>query len=108
MRLLHSLFDELVNFVEIEQAQRHVSSADEKCKGDTRPWYDKFLHIGRWRNPEAGLAYLAWSSGLRYDEDWVDKDDPDFGKPTLQALAAPEITLLHKWWKEERPNILSL
>lgn len=41
---------------------------------------------------------------LKNNEDWVDKNDPDFGQPTLQALAAQEVLVLYNWWKEERPN----
>jgi len=100
-RMLHALFDELVNFVEIDQAWRHVLSADEKRNSGR---YGKRFHLERWRSPEAGLAHLEWAANLKHDEEWVDKDDPDFGKPTAQALAAQEITLIYKWWKEERPK----
>lgn len=34
----------------------------------------------------------------------MDKNDPDYGKPTHQALAAQETFALYKWWKEERPK----
>lgn len=89
-RLLHSAFDSLVDFVEIEQAAMHLicSDADQrKFKG---------------RCPSAGIAYLEWASQLKADEEWVDKNDPDYGKPTHQALAAQETYALYKWWKEER------
>jgi len=57
-----------------------------------------------WRCPEAGLAYLDWASVLKHDEDWIDKNDPTYGRPTIQALAAQETRALYNWWKNERPN----
>jgi hypothetical protein len=102
-RLLYSVFDELVNFVEIEQALRYVSSFDKKQK-KSRPAGYKCIRIGRWRDPEAGLAYLEWAANLKQDEEWVDKDDPQFGHSTPQALAAQETITLYKWWKEKRPK----
>jgi hypothetical protein len=36
--------------------------------------------------------------------DWVDPNDPDFGKFTNQALAAQETIVLYRWWKEVRPT----
>jgi len=36
---------------------------------------------------------------LTCGEDWgVDKDSPDYGKPTGQALRAKEIKELYTWW----------
>ena len=94
-RLLHTAFDELVNFVEIELAWMHAISSSTKRN---------FLRLGRWRSAEAGLAYLDWASHLKMDEDWIDKNDPDYGQPTQQALAAQETLRLYRWWKEERPK----
>lgn len=34
----------------------------------------------------------------------MDKNDPSFGQPTFQALAAQETITLYNWWKKERPN----
>lgn len=105
-RLLHAIFDELVNFVEIEQAWMLVVFSDEEREKYKTPWYRTLFHIGVWRCPEAGLAYLDWAAGLKNDEDWLDKNNPSFGQPTSQALAAQEILDLYKWWKEERPKRL--
>ncbi len=96
-RMLHSAFDSLVDFVEIEQAWRHLVWSDQNKKHRKR-WFR------RWHNPEAGLEHLNWAASLLHDEDWVDKNDPDFGKPTHQALAAAETVALYKWWKEARPK----
>lgn len=87
--------------IAIDRAPTVAAWVLQKCNSGR---FGKRFHLGRWRNPEAGLAYLEWASNLKHDEEWVDKDDPDCGKPTSQALAAQEITLLYKWWKEERPK----
>lgn len=103
-RVLHSLFDELVNFVEVETARFHIICSDDERKKYNIPWYQKLFHFFTWRCPEAGLAHLEWAAGLKNDEDWSDKNDPSYGQPTPQALAAQEIIKLYKWWKEERPK----
>jgi hypothetical protein len=99
-RLLHSIFDELVSFVEIELACQFVVCSDDEGKKYKTPWY----RIGSWRSPEAGIAYLEWASELKYDTDILSKDDPRLGQPTSQALAAQETFTLYRWWKQERPN----
>ena len=102
-RMLHCLFDELVDFVEIEQAKDVQRFSDDENKK-----YNTFLNraldsIGLWRCPEAGLAYLTWAANLKQDEEWgVAKESPTFGQPTQQALVAQETIVLYKWWKEER------
>ena len=103
-RLLHAAFDELVNFVEIEQAWMLVISSKDDSKKYKTPWYRTIFSFKRWRNPEAGVAHLDWAAGLKNDDNWMDKNDPDFGQPTQQALAARETFALYKWWKEERPK----
>jgi hypothetical protein len=103
-RLLHAVFDELVNFVEIEQAWKLIICSEEDHKKYQVPWYHNIFHIGEWRSAEAGLAHLKWAADLKNDDDWIDKNDPTYGQPTQQALAALEILKLYHWWKEERPN----
>lgn len=103
-RLLHSVFDELVNFVEIELAWMQVVFSDEERKKYKTPWYRTIFRMRSWRCPEAGLAHLDWAAGLKHDEDWIDKNDPTYGQPTFQALAAQEMYTLYNWWKNERPN----
>lgn len=104
VRLLHAAFDELVHFVEVEQAWMEVVFSKENQKKYGVPLYRKLFRIGLWRCPEAGFAYLQWAAELKRDEEWLDKDSPDFGKPTPQALAAQETHLLYMWWKVERPK----
>lgn len=103
-RLLHTVFDELVNFVEIELAWMNVVFSEENQIKYKTPWYRRFFKIRAWRNPESGLEYLDWASQLKYDQSWMDKTDPLYGQPTPQALAAQEILKIYKWWKEERPK----
>lgn len=104
MRLLYSIFDELVDFVEIEQAWMHVVCSEEASKKYKIPWFSSLFRIRSWRCSKAGLAHLEWAASLKADEEWRDKDDPDYGKPTHQALAAQETMALYKWWKDERPK----
>ena len=92
-RILHGLFNELVDFVEIELA--HTSKWDK-----TQNY--KFKNG---RCIEAGLAYLEWASSLRYEEDWIiDKSDKRYGQFTPQALSAQKIRELYEWWTISRPN----
>jgi hypothetical protein len=99
-RFLPCLFNELVDFVEIEQAWHHCLWSDEAKTKFNVPWYRRgWLRWRTWRCPEAGLEYLRWAAGLKHDGEWVDKDDPDYGAPTPQAVAAQEIIALYDWWK---------
>lgn len=90
-RLLHCMFDELVNFVEIEQAWMQVVWGDDSQY--KAPWYRSApFRLRVWRCPEAGIARLNWAASL--DEQ---------GQPTRQALDAKETLALYHWWKEHRP-----
>jgi len=106
-RFLPCLFNELVEFVEVEQAWHHVIWDEEARKKYETPWWQRnwYTRWGtKWRSPEAGLAYLDWASGRVLDENWgVEPDHPDYGTPTHQALAAQEIKALYTWWKEVYP-----
>jgi hypothetical protein len=107
-RFLPCLFNELVDFVEIEQAWHHVIWDEEARKKYETPWWQRnwYTRWGtKWRSPEAGLAYLDWASARILDENWgVEPGHPDYGKPTHQALAAQEIKALYTWWKEVYPK----
>jgi hypothetical protein len=89
-RIIHGLFNELRNFVEVELA----------CM---TAYGDKNYRFRKGRCPEAGLAHLEWASGLKYDE-LVGKDDPRCGEPTPQAESAVAIKELYEWWTEVRPR----
>ena len=107
-RMLHGLFTTLVDFVEVEKAHMQViwGNALERKKYNL-PWWRR-IHWFRWkawRNPQAGLDYLAWETTLVNNADWFsDPNDPLIGKPTSQAEAAKEVLALYHWWKSIRPQ----
>lgn len=97
-RFLPCLFNELVDFVEIELAWMHCAFDDEARKKYNIP--KRFYSFKKWRNPEAGLDYLAWAKELTNKEYCPEGETPQL---TLQALSSIEIEKLYKWWKFERP-----
>jgi len=105
-RFLPCLFNQLVDFVEIEQAWHHVLwDSEAKTKFKTPWWRSGWLRWRTWRCPEAGIEYLNWASSLTMEGSMgVSPSDPKYGAPTYQALAAREILALYKWWTEVRPN----
>jgi hypothetical protein len=104
-RFLPCLFNELVDFVEVEQAWHHVMWDEEARKKFAVPWHRRFFRFRTWRCPDAGIEHLLWASGLKLDEHMgTDKGSEDYGKPTHQALAAQEILALYRWWREVYPN----
>jgi len=84
-RLLHSMFGLLREFVEHELPAQHRIR-----KQSRRP------------DRTSGIEHLDWEISLVNDH--VDKDDPEFGKPTSQAIAAAEVKVLYLWWVDERPK----
>jgi hypothetical protein len=81
-RMLHCLFDELVNFVECEKAHMEMISNPERYKKSRNS-----------RNAQAGINYLTWEAGL------VGED----GQPYQQALTAKWILDAYAWWTVRRP-----
>jgi len=97
-RFLPCLFNELVDFVEIEQAWHYVMWNSEEQKKYNVPWYRSgWLRWRTWRCPEAGLAYLDWASTLT-NEEFLDDDQKHEAVPTFQANNAKEIKELYLWW----------
>ena len=97
-RFLPCLFNELVNFVEVEQAWHYVMWNDEERKKFKTPWWRSgWLRWRTWRCPEAGMAYLNWASTLT-NEEFLDDDKKHEAVPTYQAKAAKEIIELYTWW----------
>jgi len=95
-RFLPCLFNELVDFVEIEQAWHYVMWNDEEQKKYNVPWYRKgWLRWRTWRCPEAGLAYLNWAMDLT-NKEFIEEGEKE--EPTYQAKAAKEILELYQWW----------
>ena len=111
-RFLPCMFNELVDFVEIESAWMNVCWSDEAREKYKLPWWRKQWYtrwFKQWRCPEAGVAYLEWASSLVYDEHMmVEKDSELYNQPTHQAVAAKEILELYRWWKnvyKNRPDV---
>lgn len=103
-RFLPCLFNELVDFVEIETAWQHIAWDEEAYKKYQAPfWAAGWFRWRTWRCPEAGLDNLKWQSELIHNEDYC-KDKPYYMKPTPQAVKAKEILDLYKWWTEVYPN----
>ena len=105
-RFLPCLFNELVDFVEVELAWWHIAWDEEARKKFKSPfWASGWFRWRTWRCPEAGLENLEWQRKLTCGEDWgVTPDHKDFGKLTHQAINAQEILDLYKWWTEVYPN----
>ncbi len=103
-RILYCLFDELVNFVEIDVAWKNVIYNGDPSKKYNAPWYSKgWWNLRVWRDAKCGLDYLDWESTLVMDESYgLNKQHSDYGKPTDQAINAQEISTLYHWWKYER------
>ena len=97
-RFLPCLFNELVDFVEIEQAWHHcIWSDDAKTKFNV-PWYRKgWLRLRTWRCAEAGMEYLRWAETLT-NEEFLEEGEKHKAEPTYQAKAAKEIIQLYTWW----------
>jgi hypothetical protein len=97
-RILPCLFNELVDFVEIEQAWHHCLWSDEMRTKYNVPWYRKgWLRWRTWRCSEAGLEYLRWAETLT-NEEFLDEGEKHKAEPTYQAKAAKEIIELYTWW----------
>ena len=95
-RFLPCLFNELVNFVEVEQAWHYVMWNDEEREKFKTPWWRSgWLRWRTWRCPEAGMAYLNWAKDLDNSEFLEEGETPQL---THQALAAREIIELYTWW----------
>lgn len=101
-RMLYCLFDELVDFVEIEKAYSNYRWNEEKQKG-MKWWQVGKWRLRTWRSPEAGIDYLKWEMTLT-DEDWLPEDKKHEAKLTPQALDAKEILDLYTWWTTVYPN----
>ncbi len=93
IRILHALFNELVEFVEIELA--HLSKWDRNKK----------YKIKHGRSVEAAYDYFEWASNLKFDEKYgINPDAPNYGKLTPQGENALKIKELYEWWTKTRPN----
>lgn len=101
-RFLPCMFNELVDFVEIEQAWHHCMWNDEARSKFNPPWWRSgWLRWRTWRCPQAGLAYLTWASTLT-NKEFIEEGEKE--EPTHQATAAKEIIALYTWWTETYRN----
>jgi hypothetical protein len=92
-RVLHGLFNELVDYVEVELAGMQTWKNEQKYK------------FYKGRCAEAGLDYLEWACSLKYDDEYgMRKKDKFYGKLTPQAISAQKVRDLYEWWTITRPN----
>lgn len=105
-RFLPCLFNELVNYVEVELAWWHLAweNKEERAKYNAPWWRFGWWNLRIWRCPQAGLDNLDWQSKLVWEKDDCHPDSENIGKPTPQAERAKEILALYKWWTEVYPN----
>ena len=105
-RILHCVFDELVNFVEVEKAWMQVCFSDEDVRKKyslpfwRKQWWTRWFMT--WRCAQAGIDHLLWEISLTNNE-YLEETDPEYGKPTHQALRAQEVLDLYRWWTVVRP-----
>jgi len=98
-RFLPCLFNELVDFVEVELAWWHLAwNSEERSKYNMPWWAVGWWRVRTWRCPQAGLDNLEWQRNLRWKEDEVGKDFKGLGELTPQAVKAQEILELYTWW----------
>lgn len=105
-RFLPCLFNELVNYVEVELAWSRVAWGNEEdAKKYNAPFYAKgWFRWRTWRSAEAGLDQLKNQASEIADENWgLTTDDDNYGKPTSGAIAALEVLKLYEWWTKVRP-----
>lgn len=104
-RFLPCLFNELVDFVEIETAWSHIAWGDKEARAKYDPpfWASGWFRWRTWRCPQAGLDHLDWAMTLTNVE-WLDEDKKHLAEPTYQAKTAKEIKELYTWWTQTYPN----
>lgn len=95
-RILHALFTELTDLIEVEYA--NIQRYSEK---------ENNYVFKKGRCPLAGLDYLNWAGQLKYDEHMgFNPEDDNYNEPTPQAEAALTTLELYNWWKnrDDRPD----
>ncbi len=103
-RIMPCLFNELVDFVEIEKALSNIAwDKEARAKHKVPFWGVGWFRWRTWRSAEAGLEHLRWEMTLT-NEEWLDEDEKHLAEPTGQARAAKEILELYTWWTEVYPN----
>jgi hypothetical protein len=104
-RFLPCLFNELVDFIEIEKSWSHIAWGNEETRAKYNPpfWASGWFRWRTWRCPQAGLDHLEWEMTLTNDE-YLEEGDPTKGQPTPQAINAKEQYDLYMWWTTVYPN----
>ena len=104
-RFLPCLFNELVEYIEVELAWWQIAWAnpEERDKYQTPWWAHGWWRVRGWRCPQAGLDNLAWQMTCD-NRDFTAEDDPNYGALTSQAHNAAEILALYNWWTKDRPG----
>ena len=100
-RFLPCLFNELVEFVEVEQAWSHIAwgNKEDRARYDPPFWATGWWRWRTWRSPQAGIDHLDWAMTLTLGNDMgVEEGDENYGRPTGQAVRAKEIKELYTWW----------
>ena len=105
-RFLPCLFNELVDFVEVELAWWHLvwAGKEERAKYKAPWWNFGWWNLHQWRCPQAGLDNLEWQRNLRWSADEVGEDSKSVGQLTQQAVKAQEILDLYTWWTQVYRN----
>ena len=98
-RFLPCLFNELVDFVEVETAWSHIAwgSKEDRAKYNPPFYASGWFRWRTWRCPQAGLDHLDWAMTLTNLE-WLAEDKKSEAEPTSQAISAKEIKELYVWW----------
>lgn len=97
-RMMHGMFNMLVDFVEVEKAWMHVVFSKGEQKKRKHPWWSLgWTRFKAFRDPDAGIDYLKWE--MKLDDPSISQDQ----QSPSQAQAAREIWLIYHWWKYVRP-----
>ena len=104
-RFLPCLFNQLVDFVEVETAWSQIAWGDKEVRAKYNPpfYASGWFRWRTWRCPQAGLDHLDWAMTLTNVE-WLDEDKKSEAVPTSQAISAKEIKELYVWWTTVYPN----
>jgi hypothetical protein len=97
-RMMHGMFNMLIDFVEVEKAWMHVAFDKEEQKKRKHPWWSMGLtRFKAFRDPDSGIDYLKWE--MKLDDPSLSQDE----QSPSQAQAAREIWQIYHWWKYVRP-----
>jgi hypothetical protein len=97
--MLHSSFNMLKDFVEVETAMHMLYTGEETVK---MSWFEKYMpfyyKFFPFRRPDLAMRHLDWAATLD------DPALPPYERSDKQAQDAREIKALYIWWTETRPN----